>query len=463
MASSSSATSSVAPRCCTFSTAPPSTRAATRSPTSTSFSASSPRTRFPRARCRCSSARSSSHSTRSTFLRPASSPNSCAPDLEARGYRVFEISTVTHEGLRQLNYALAETRRAGRRRGAPPVEAKKPRIVIRPKAVDEQRLRRAASRAGRFGNIYRVLGAKPERWVQQTDFTNDEAVGFLADRLAKLGVENELFKAGAVAGSTVIIGPGNGVVFDWEPTLTSTAELITAPRGTDTRLDDASRRTSNERREDYFGRMDAKAAAARRTDQRAGSRHLAGRRRSRHDPRRTRRPRGIGRGERVTVSVRDRAGIPSAKRIVVKVGSSSISGDNAGQIAPLVDALADAHGRGTEIVLVSSGAIATGMPYLRPRRAARRPRHPAGRGIRRPEPADLPLPGQPRPLRHRRRPGAADRRRPRERRPTAATRSGPWTACWPAHPADRERERHRRHPRDPLRRQRQPRRARRQR
>ncbi len=65
------------------------------------------------------------------------------------------------------------------------------------------------------------------------------------------------------------------------------------------------------------------------------------------------------------MSVRDRAGIAAAKRIVVKVGSSSISGDNAGQIAPLVDALAAAHGRGAEIVLVSSGAIATGLPYLR--------------------------------------------------------------------------------------------------
>ena len=66
-------------------------------------------------------------------------------------------------------------------------------------------------------------------------------------------------------------------------------------------------------------------------------------------------------GPRVT----DRAGIASARRIVVKVGSSSISGDNAGQIDPLVDALAAAYGRGAEIVLVSSGAIATGMPHLR--------------------------------------------------------------------------------------------------
>ncbi|MGX5697170.1 glutamate 5-kinase [Agromyces soli] len=56
--------------------------------------------------------------------------------------------------------------------------------------------------------------------------------------------------------------------------------------------------------------------------------------------------------------------VPEATRIVVKVGSSSISGENAGQIGALVDALAAAHGRGAEVVLVSSGAIATGMPYL---------------------------------------------------------------------------------------------------
>ena len=59
-----------------------------------------------------------------------------------------------------------------------------------------------------------------------------------------------------------------------------------------------------------------------------------------------------------------RADVTAARRIVVKVGSSSISGENVGQLAPLVDALATAHGRGTQVVLVSSGAIATGMPYL---------------------------------------------------------------------------------------------------
>ncbi|GAB3577548.1 hypothetical protein GCM10027406_12130 [Leifsonia lichenia] len=64
------------------------------------------------------------------------------------------------------------------------------------------------------------------------------------------------------------------------------------------------------------------------------------------------------------MTIDDRSQVPTARRVVVKVGSSSISGENAGQIGPLVDALAEAHGRGTQVILVSSGAIATGIPYL---------------------------------------------------------------------------------------------------
>ncbi|WP_141880003.1 glutamate 5-kinase [Homoserinimonas aerilata] len=64
-------------------------------------------------------------------------------------------------------------------------------------------------------------------------------------------------------------------------------------------------------------------------------------------------------------AVTSRAGIPQARRVVVKVGSSSISGANSAQLPMLVDALAAVHGRGTQIVLVSSGAIATGLPYLK--------------------------------------------------------------------------------------------------
>ncbi|MFT4214047.1 MAG: glutamate 5-kinase [Microbacterium sp.] len=64
------------------------------------------------------------------------------------------------------------------------------------------------------------------------------------------------------------------------------------------------------------------------------------------------------------MSVQERSALPGARRVVVKVGSSSISGENADKIQTIVEALAAAHARGTEVVLVSSGAIATGMPYL---------------------------------------------------------------------------------------------------
>jgi GTP-binding protein len=106
-----------------------------------------------------------------------------------------------------------------------------------------------------------VRGSKPERWVQQTDFTNEEAIGYLSDRLAKINLDDELFKAGATPGATVYIGEGDRFVFDWEPTLTSAAELITGPRGTDARLDPNARTTNKERRLSYKERMDAKAAA----------------------------------------------------------------------------------------------------------------------------------------------------------------------------------------------------------
>ncbi|WIB61304.1 GTPase ObgE [Curtobacterium sp. MCLR17_007] len=181
------------------------------------------------------------------------------PELEARGYRVFPISTASHAGLRELSFALAGIVEAARAAAA--AEPVQERIVIRPKAVDAKGGFTVRAEGGEEHRFYRVRGSKPERWVQQTDFENEEAIGYLADRLAKLGVEDGLFKAGAVAGSTVVIGGDGGMIFDWEPTLTSTAELITSARGTDARVDMNMRPTRNQRREEYFERMDAKAAA----------------------------------------------------------------------------------------------------------------------------------------------------------------------------------------------------------
>lgn len=52
------------------------------------------------------------------------------------------------------------------------------------------------------------------------------------------------------------------------------------------------------------------------------------------------------------------------RRVVVKVGSSSVSGDRANQIPTLVDSLARLRAAGAEVILVSSGAISTGVPFL---------------------------------------------------------------------------------------------------
>lgn len=178
------------------------------------------------------------------------------PDLEARGYRVFLISAVSHEGTRELNFALAEL--VNSHREAKAKIPAKPRINLLHARKDDNKfiVRKEESSGEEF---FRVLGTKPERWVAQTMFGNEEAVGYLGDRFAKLGLEDELLKAGAVSGSTVVIGPGDGIIFDWEPTISSAGELIAAPRGTDPRLDLNDRRTNTERRREYQQMMDARA------------------------------------------------------------------------------------------------------------------------------------------------------------------------------------------------------------
>jgi GTP-binding protein len=180
------------------------------------------------------------------------------PDLEARGLRVFEASSATHEGLRELSFAMAGVVEEARN-AAPPVAAT--RIVLRPRAVDEESFTVRQERTS-DGERFRIRGTKPERWVRQTDFSNDEAVGYLADRLAKLGVEEALYTAGAVAGAEVVIGDDvTGVVFDWEPTLAAAATTMAAPRGTDLRLGPSGRASRDERREHYEETRDARRAA----------------------------------------------------------------------------------------------------------------------------------------------------------------------------------------------------------
>lgn len=157
-------------------------------------------------------------------------------DIEAEGWRVFQISTKTGEGLQALTFAMAEL--VEQRRAA--IEAAPaPRIVIAPKPVGEVRSDFTIKRIGdgEGGHMWRVRGDKPERWVRQTDFKNPEAVGYLADRLNRIGIEDELLAQGALAGDAVAIGGEDAVIFDFAPQM-DVGEEILSRRGQDQRLDE---------------------------------------------------------------------------------------------------------------------------------------------------------------------------------------------------------------------------------
>jgi GTP-binding protein len=162
------------------------------------------------------------------------------PDLEAAGYPVFPISAATHEGLAELKFAMAQTVAADR--AARPV-AVAPRIVVRPKPVDSEEFQVSVDPEVDDGFV--VTGARPERWIRQTDFDNDEAVGYLADRLARLGVEDRLAELGAEPGCPVTIGD---VTFDWEPATAAGLDRTPSGRGSDMRLEGTERMPAAERK-----------------------------------------------------------------------------------------------------------------------------------------------------------------------------------------------------------------------
>jgi GTP-binding protein len=161
-------------------------------------------------------------------------------DFEERGLPVFAVSTATREGLRELTFALARV--VDEDRLTRP-SAESTRIVLRPSAVDDAgyTIESDPEQEGAFF----VLGDRPERWVRQTDFGNDEAVGYLADRLARLGVEEALAKLGAEPGCPVTIGD---VTFDWEPSTPAGIAMLMHKRGHDPRLDQNLRITAAERK-----------------------------------------------------------------------------------------------------------------------------------------------------------------------------------------------------------------------
>jgi GTP-binding protein len=113
--------------------------------------------------------------------------------------------------------------------------------VIRPIPVDESGF--TVEPDGQGGFV--VRGTRPERWVNQTNFDNDEAVGYLGDRLARLGVEDELLRLGAKPGCAVTIGD---MTFDWEPQTPAGVDVTLSGRGTDARLEQTDRVGADERK-----------------------------------------------------------------------------------------------------------------------------------------------------------------------------------------------------------------------
>ena len=192
-------------------------------------------------------------------------------DVAERGWPVFDVSASSHEGLRQLSFAMAEVVAA--RRAAEPRE-ETTRIVIRPRSTSAG----VEFTVKETGEGWRVRGVKPERWIRQTDFSNDEAVGFLADRFERLGVEKRLVELGAQEGDPVLIGhPDNAVVFDFRPSVDAGAQML-GRRGEDQRFTES--RVARQRRRGIDALMvdraegEERADVARRYDQEHGLTHL---------------------------------------------------------------------------------------------------------------------------------------------------------------------------------------------
>ena len=371
-------------------------------------------------------------STRSTCRTRGSWSTSSAPTLEKRGLDGLPGQRGDRGGpdRARLRAGRAPSRRTGRacRRWS------RPGSRSRPKAVDDSGF--TVERDPEDPDAFVVRGVRAERWVRQTDFSNDEAVGFLADRLNRLGVEEQLAKAGARRGR----------------------------RGHDRRGHlrlgaHAAGRDAHDR-----GVRGSRRPRHRQPDRRAapGARGRSGwpRKKPRRVPYELSEPRpGRGRppgGAAVTAARPGDRRRPSGRgqgRLLV-ADHRCPAAWTPHRLEALVDVLGAVRAAGREVVLVSSGAIAAGLAPLlltgRPRDLATAQ---AAASVG-PAAAGADLRRRVRPARPHRRPGAAHRRRPDPPQPLPQRPPHRGAAALARRAAHRERERHGRDRGDPVRRQR---------
>ena len=248
------------------------------------------------------------------------------PELEERGYQVFEISAATGEGLRPLGFAMAALVAADR--------------AARPAEQPAERVRVRVARAGR--RRARLRGGQDRRGQLPHRGREAAALG-PADRLQQR-------RGGRLPGRPAgPAGRGGGAGAGGRRARRRGADRRPRRRG-GLRL--GPDRPDEQRRE---GTEECQARPPRQRPQAPP----------------------VTEATQVTEATSDRSypvtaverlDIAGAARVVVKVGSSSLTtpdGEIAGHaIAALAATLAARHQAGTQLVLVSSGAIASGLAPL---------------------------------------------------------------------------------------------------
>ena len=172
---------------------------------------------------------------------------------EFEGELSIGVSASTHEGIRELKFDLlnlVEKYRKEELKTAPEAPVLNP---LKKKDSKDFSVKIECDSQGQIW--YEVDGNIIRTFIEQTDFSNDEAVGYLSDRLAALGVEDLLVKAGIKPGEEVRLGkPDEAVIFNWNPSLLAgRGHMGASPssvRGSDERLESLSRtrRTNAQRR-----------------------------------------------------------------------------------------------------------------------------------------------------------------------------------------------------------------------
>jgi GTP-binding protein len=120
--------------------------------------------------------------------------------LKRDGYRVFEISAATGQGVQELMRATAEILREAET-AAEPVQKPQQRRVYTLEGVDERLWTVEKTGDGRF----LVTGIGIERLTRMTNFELEDAVTRFQNVLQRSGIEAELERLGVEDGDTVTI------------------------------------------------------------------------------------------------------------------------------------------------------------------------------------------------------------------------------------------------------------------